>query len=486
MLRTISTMASELELTPQQFRELVAIALDQVTAHLASIPDQPLDGTAGDPAASAALARSLREPLPERGADARAVLADLVGRVVPHSFTTVSPGFMAYVPGGGLPHAAVADLVADIVNRYVTVWRAAPGLAQIEATVARWLCDIVGYPSAALGTLTTGGSLANLSAIVTARRARLGDDDFRDAVIYISDQTHHSVGKAAVQVGFAPRQLRELPTDAEFRLAPDSLARAVREDRAAGRRPLLVIASAGTTNTGAVDDLAGLADVAAAERLWLHVDAAYGGFFLLTERGRAVMRGIGRADSVTLDPHKGMFLPYGTGAVLVREGADLRRAFGGTSIYLPEAVDDPEAVSASDISPELSRDFRALRLWLPLKMHGVAPFRRQLDEKIDLARWAADQLKQLPGIEIVAEPQLSTLAFRRVRPGMDEPALTRLNRDLLDRVNARQRVLLSPTMLGERFVIRICIVSFRTHADRVAEAVTIVRDVVREPAGSPA
>jgi aromatic-L-amino-acid decarboxylase len=393
---------------------------------------------------------------------------------------------MAYVPGGGLPHAAVADLVADIVNRYVTVWRAAPGLAQIEATVARWLCDIVGYPSAALGTLTTGGSLANLSAIVTARRARLGDDDFRDAVIYISDQTHHSVGKAAVQVGFAPRQLRELPTDAEFRLAPDSLARAVREDRAAGRRPLLVIASAGTTNTGAVDDLAGLADVAAAERLWLHVDAAYGGFFLLTERGRAVMRGIGRADSVTLDPHKGMFLPYGTGAVLVREGADLRRAFGGTSIYLPEAVDDPEAVSASDISPELSRDFRALRLWLPLKMHGVAPFRRQLDEKIDLARWAADQLKQLPGIEIVAEPQLSTLAFRRVRPGMDEPALTRLNRDLLDRVNARQRVLLSPTMLGERFVIRICIVSFRTHADRVAEAVTIVRDVVREPAGSPA
>jgi aromatic-L-amino-acid decarboxylase len=486
MLRTISAMASELELTPQQFRELVAIALDLVTAHLASIPDQPLDGTAGDPAGSAALARSLREPLPERGADARAVLADLMERVVPHSFTTVSPGFMAYVPGGGLPHAAVADLVADIVNRYVTVWRAAPGLAQIEATVARWLCDIVGYPADALGTLTTGGSLANLSAIVTARRARLGDDDFRDAVIYISDQTHHSVGKAAVQVGFAPRQLRELPTDAEFRLAPASLARAVREDRAAGRRPLLVIASAGTTNTGAVDDLGGLADVAAAERLWLHVDAAYGGFFLLTERGRAVMQGIDRADSVTLDPHKGMFLPYGTGAVLVREGADLRWAFGGTSIYLPEAVDDPAAVNASDISPELSRDFRALRLWLPLKMHGSAPFRRQLDEKIDLARWAADQLRQVPGIELVAEPQLSTLAFRLVRPGMDEPALTRLNRDLLDRINARQRVLLSPTMLGERFVIRICIVSFRTHADRVAEAVAIVRDVVREPAGSPA
>ena len=475
---------SELELTPDQFRDLVEIAVEQLTAHLASIPDQPLDGTAGDPAASLALAQSLREPLPERGTDPRALLADLIGRVVPHSFTTVSPGFMAYVPGGGLPHAAVADLVADIVNRYVTVWRAAPGLAQIEATVVRWLCDIVGYPAGALGVLTTGGSLANLSAIVTARRARLGDEDFRDAVIYTSDQVHHSVAKAAVQVGFAPRQLRELPTDPHFRLRPDVLSAAVSADRRAGRRPLLVVASAGTTNTGAVDDLEGLADLAAAEALWLHVDAAYGGFFLLTERGRGLMRGIERADSVTLDPHKGMFLPYGTGAVLVREGDALRRAFGGTGIYMPEGAHDPEAVDASEISPELSRDFRALRVWLPLKMHGLEPFRRQLDEKLDLAYWAAAELRRIAGIELVAEPQLSTLAFRLVRPGLDEAGLTRLNRALLDRINARQRVLLSPTTLGGRFVIRICVVSFRTHADRVAEAVATVRAAVAEAAES--
>jgi aromatic-L-amino-acid decarboxylase len=476
----VASTPSELELTPDQFRELVAIAVEQLTAHLASIPDQPLDGTAGDPAASAAVARSLREPLPEHGTDPRALLADLVGRVVPHSFTTVSPGFMAYVPGGGLPHAAVADLVADVVNRFVTVWRAAPGLAQIEATVARWLCDLVGYPAAALGVLTTGGSLANLSAIVAARRARLGDEDFRDTVIYVSDQAHHSVAKAAVQVGFAPRQIRELGTDERFRLRPETLAQAVREDRRAGRRPLLAVANGGSTNTGAVDDLAGLADVAAAAGLWLHVDAAYGGFFVLTERGRALLRGMDRADSVTLDPHKGMFLPYGTGALLVRDGADLRRAFGGSAIYMPEGRQDAEAVDASEISPELSRDFRALRVWLPLKMHGVGPFRRQLDEKLDLARWAAEELRRVPGIELVAEPQLSTLAFRLVRPGLDEAGLTRLNRALLDGINGRQRVLLSPTTLGGRFVLRICIVSFRTHADRVAEAIAIVRDAVRE------
>lgn len=476
----VPSTPSELELSPDQFRDLVGLALEQLTAHLASIPDQPLDGTAGDPAVSAALARSLREPLPEHGTDPRALLADLVGRVVPHSFTTVSPGFMAYVPGGGLPHAAVADLVADVVNRFVTVWRAAPGLAQIETTVARWLCDIVGYPAAARGVLTTGGSLANLSAIVAARRARLGDEDFGDAVIYLSDQAHHSVAKAAVQVGFAPRQIRELDTDERFRLRPETLAQAVREDRRAGRRPLLAVANGGSTNTGAVDDLAGLADVAAAAGVWLHVDAAYGGFFLLTERGRVLLRGMDRADSVTLDPHKGMFLPYGTGALLARDGADLRRAFGGSAIYMPEGGQDGEAVDASEISPELSRDFRALRLWLPLKMHGVGPFRRQLDEKLDLARWAADELRRVPGIELVAEPQLSTLAFRLARPGLDEAALTRLNRALLDRINERQRVLLSPTTLGGRFVIRICIVSFRTHADRVAEAIAIVRDAVRE------
>jgi aromatic-L-amino-acid decarboxylase len=210
-----------------------------------------------------------------------------------------------------------------------------------------------------------------------------------------------------------------------------------------------------------VDDLAGLADVSAAAGLWLHVDAAYGGFFLLTERGRALMRGMDRADSVTLDPHKGMFLPYGTGALLARDGADLRRAFGGSAIYMPEGGRDAEAVDASEISPELSRDFRALRLWLPLKMHGVGPFRRQLDEKLDLARWAADELRSVPGIELVAEPQLSTLAFRLVRPGLDEAGLTRLNRALLDRINGRQRSCSHRLRSAGGSVIRICIVSFR-------------------------
>lgn len=473
-----SIATSELELSPAAFRRLAAVALDLLSEHLATLADLPVDGTAGGPEESAALARSLREPLPAQGADPERLLADLIGRVVPHSFTTVSPGFMAYVPGGGLLHAAVADLVADAVNRYVTVSRAAPGLAEIERTVVRWLCDMVGYPETALGVLTTGGSLAGLCALVTARRSHFGDDDFRDAVLYASDQAHHAIAKAAGQVGFASRQWRVLPSDGAFRLHVSALAEAVAHDRAAGRRPFLVVASAGTVHTGAVDDLAAIADVARRERLWLHVDGAYGGCFCLTERGRRALRGIDAADSVTLDPHKGLFLPYGTGALLVRNGAALRAAFSGGATYLPPPGDLTDAVDFSDLSPELSRDFRGLRLWLPLKMHGVGAFQRQLDEKLDLARWAADELRHIPGITLVAEPELSTLAFRLTRPGSDAKALNALNRALLERINASQRVLLSGTTLGERFVIRICIVSFRTHRDRVQEAVDIVRDAV--------
>jgi aromatic-L-amino-acid decarboxylase len=232
-----------------------------------------------------------------------------------------------------------------------------------------------------------------------------------------------------------------------------------------------------------VDDLAALADLAAIEGLWLHVDAAYGGFFLLTDRGRQALRGIERADSVTLDPHKGLFLPYGTGALVVRDGAALRRAHALHADYLPARPPDDTFVDWSEISPELSRPFRGLRVWLPVKLLGIAPFRRALDEKLDLAAWAAAELAKVNGIEIVAEPQLSLLAFRLRRPGRDETALDALNRRFLDRINARGRVYLTGTVARGRFVLRICVLSFRTHADRMAEALEDVRAAAAEVLG---
>jgi aromatic-L-amino-acid decarboxylase len=260
----------------------------------------------------------------------------------------------------------------------------------------------------------------------------------------------------------------------------DALAAQVAADRAAGLRPFLVVGNAGTTNTGAVDDLAGLADLAEREELWLHVDAAYGGFFLLTGRGRARMAGIERSDSITLDPHKGLFLPYGTGSLLVRDRDALRRAHALSADYMPSMQEDADLVDFNLISPELSRGWRGLRIWLPMQMHGAGPFRHNLEEKLDLAEWAEKELRTIDGIEILARPQLSIVAFRLRLPGAAETELDAANRDLIRRINARGRVYLTGTTLRGRFAIRICVLSFRTHRDRMEMGLEDVRRSVEE------
>jgi aromatic-L-amino-acid decarboxylase len=456
-------------------RALIDAAARRIVEYIESLPHQPSADTEG----GVELARSLVEPLPQTGRPYEELLDLLFEQVVTKGFGTAGPGYLAYIPGGGIFHSAVADLVADSVNRYAGVFAAAPGLAQIEATVVRWFCEIVGYPETARGILTSGGSLANFSALVTARRERL-PEDFLSGVIYVSDQTHHSVEKAAMLAGFPEGSVRSVPSDASFRLRLDALAKAVSKDRAAGRRPFFVVGNAGTTNTGAVDDLDGLADFCERENLWLHVDAAYGGFFLLTDAGRAIMKGISRANSIVLDPHKGLFLPYGTGSLLVRDGDALRRAHALSADYMPAMQDDPDLPDFNLLSPELSRGWRGLRVWLPFQMHGIGPFRRNLEEKLALTRWATEELRAIPDVEIVAEPQLSIVAFRLARPELPVAAENEWNRAFLAAINARKRVYLTGTMLGERFVLRICVLSFRTHLDRMRDGLDDVRAAAEE------
>jgi len=468
-----------LELAAPEMRALVEAALDRIVAHIESLPEQTVSDTRGGDE----LARSLVESLPETGAPVSGLLDLLFEQAIPPSFNTASPGYLAYIPGGGLFHSAVADLIADATNRYSSVYAAAPALAQIEANVIAWFCQIAGYPPEARGTLTSGGSLANWTALVTARRERL-PENFLSGVIYASDQSHYSVAKGAILAGFPEANVREVPTDDRFRLRLDALEERIEEDRRRGLTPFLIAASAGTTNTGAIDPLPELADLAARHGMWLHVDAAYGGFFLLTEEGRRAMRGIERADSIVLDPHKGLFLPYGTGAVLVRDGEALRRAHSLTGDYMPGLQNDPDRVDFSQYSPELSRPFRGLRVWLPFKMHGAGAFRAELEEKLALAHLAADRLREMEGIEILAEPQLSLLAFRLAPAGMPEEALDDLNRRFLDRVNARQRVYLTATRLRGRFAPRICVLSFRTHRERMEMALEDIAAARAEVVGS--
>lgn len=466
---------SKLELTGAEFRRLVEKAAELIARYVDSLDRQP----AADIEDAESRARALAEELPRTGAPLDEVLDLLFDRAVPLSLNTAGPGYLAYIPGGGLLHAAVGDLIADAVNRYVGVWIAAPGMVQLEANVVRWFCEIAGYPPGSGGFLTSGGSLANFTAVVTARFDRLGDRLER-GTIYASDQTHSSVLKAARLAGFPEASVRIVPSDETFRIRVDLLEERIAADRRAGREPFLLVGNAGTTNTGAVDDLQALADLAQREGLWFHVDAAYGGFFNLTERGRALLRGIERSDSVVLDPHKTLFFPYGTGSLLARDAAKLEAAHALSADYLPEMGRAFDLVDFCQLSPELSRPPRGLRVWLALKLCGIDAFARALDEKLDLARWSADRLREIEGIEIVAEPQLSTLAFRLLKPGLGGAELNGLNRRLLDLINQGRRVYLTGTMLGERFVLRICVVSFRTHLDRMEQALEDIRAAVEE------
>jgi aromatic-L-amino-acid/L-tryptophan decarboxylase len=445
-----------LEPDANEMHRLVNEAMRRIVAHIESLPSQPAMNVEG----ATEYARTLIEPLPQSGAPYEELLDFLFNDAIPRTFTSAGPGYLGYVPGGGIFHAAVADLIADAVNRYVGVFAAAPALVQLESNVVRWFGEILGLPSNSGGVLTSGGSLANFTAIVTARKALL-PDDFLRGTLYCSNQIHHSFQKAANLAGFPYANIRELPVDAQFRIRTDALEEAIARDRAEGWTPFLIAGSAGTTGTGAVDDLPALARIAKENAMWFHIDGAYGALFAMTERGRSALRGIELADSVILDPHKTLFLPFGTGALLVRDAHTLRRAHSLHADYLPAMQDGDELVDFCEISPELSRDFRGLRVWLPLKMFGIAPFREQLDEKLDLIEHVMTELRQIDALEIVAEPQLTICAFR-VRSEGDAATRT-----LLDRINARKRVMLTPTTLDGRFVIRIAIVSHRTHRDRV-------------------
>lgn len=429
-----------------------------VTSFLGDLDDAPAVG----PALPAALAHRLGQPPPAAPGRFEDLLATF-GEAAGHAMSTAGPRFFAYVPGGGLMSSAIAEMLARAVNRQTAVAWAAPGLVTLEQGVLRWLCAEFGLPEGSSGVITTGASMGTLSVVVAARHRHLGEE-FGDGVLYVSDHTHFCVAKAARIAGL--RHVRVVPSTAELTMDVPAVARMIARDRAAGLRPFLVVGNAGTTSTGAVDRLDDLAALARREDLWLHVDGAYGGFFQLTRRGRDLFTGIGEADSVTLDPHKGLFLPYGTGVLLVRDLAALRAAHAEDAPYL--TGDDAVLPNYGDLGAELTREFRGLRLWLPLHLHGVDAFRATLDEMLDLAAHAHEVLRETPGVAAPWPPPLSTAVFRSV----DGNEATRR---LLERVHAANTVSLSATTVHERTMIRMCLLSHRSHQVHVDEALDLVR-----------
>jgi aromatic-L-amino-acid decarboxylase len=475
--------AANLEMSAAEMRDLADKTVARVVQHIATLDRQP---ACGDVHAEE-LCRRMREPAPpEQPVPFDGVLDPLFDEWIPRSFTAPSPGYLAFIPGGGLFPAALADFIADGVNRFTGVWQAAPALLQLEANALEWLRDWMQFPPEARGLFTTGGSMANFNAILCARERHLGRE-VRDGVMYTSTQAHQSVLKSAKLAAIFPDRVRTVDVDAQFRMRSDALADAIARDRHAGLRPFLVVSSAGTTNTGAVDPLEAIADCCEREGLWHHVDGAYGAFFHAVPELRSLLAGLPRADSLTLDPHKGLFLPYGTGALLVRDGAALRAAHQVPHAgYLPPLPRADEFYDPSVHGPDLSRGFPGLRVWLSFKLFGARKLRAAIAEKRDLAVQAAERLARIPGIVMDAWPQLSLFAFHVTWAGASREQEDEATRTLLDGVTARGRVMLTGCTAAGRFLGRVCVLSFRTRQPVVDACVEDVAAVTeRILAGRP-
>ncbi|HMK92445.1 MAG TPA: aminotransferase class I/II-fold pyridoxal phosphate-dependent enzyme [Thermoleophilia bacterium] len=417
--------------------------------------------------------RRLQAPPPDAPVPFDQVLAQVFTDITPFRGRPDAAGYLAFIPAASLWPSALADLIGAALNLDSCWWAGGAGVSQLELTVLGWFADWLGYPSDASGVLVSGGSAANLTALACARERRAGAMR-DDLVVYISAQSHSSMARAARALGFRPERVRVLPVDRDFRLRLDVLERAIAADRATGLWPLAVCANAGTTNTGAVDPLPELADLCASQEVWLHVDAAYGGFAVLTERGRAALDGIERADSVTLDPHKWLFQPFEVGAVLVREPDALRRAFEILPDYLRD-VSAHEEVNFSDRGLQLSRACRSLKVWMSVRTFGLDAFRKAIDHGLDLAAEAAARVEASDELELLAPVPLSVVALRRVPAGMDdERRIDDVNAALVGAVEDAGDVYVSSTRLFGRQAIRLCILNPWTKAEHVHRALDII------------
>lgn len=472
-------MKHPLAMDVEDMRRAGYATVDALVARLADPEADPVLRRA-EPAS---LRRLLSAPPPEQPRGYGDVLARVIADVLPYASRTDHPGYLAFIPSFTTWPAALAELTAAAANPYCGAWAESAGPAQVELDVIDWFRTWLGLPADAAGVLVSGGSAANLTALLVAREAAGGPSP--DSVMYVSDQAHSSLARTARAMGLRPHQVRVLPTDNHWRLSPETVAAAVRADRSAGRIPFALSASAGSTNTGAVDPLADLADVCATEGLWLHVDAAYGGFAALTAQGRSALAGIDRADSVTLDPHKWLFQPMECGCVLIRDGALLERTFAIHPDYLEgDATRNAGEVNFADRSLQLSRSFRALRVWVTVQTFGLAAFRECIQRSLDLAEYAEALIRDNPELTLMAPAALGIVCFRREWPGCDEAETERRGTALAAELERDGTALVSTTRLAGRHAVRLCILNPTTSAGHIRR---VIEHFARsaEPAAGP-
>jgi glutamate/tyrosine decarboxylase-like PLP-dependent enzyme len=469
-----------------ELRNLGDKALSWLLTHFRTLPEQPI-GLSGSRSQLEAL---LREPVPETGTPFTDVLAQFDSRVAPYSFRVNHPRFLAFIPSAPTFLSVLGDLLCAGTNFFAGVWLEAAGPTEVELVVLDWFKELIGYPRGAAGILTGGGSEANLTALVVARE-RLAFADRPRAILYLSGQRHWSVDRAARVIGLRPDQLRVIDSGNDFRLDPAALAAAVGADRAAGRQPWAVCANAGATNTGAIDPLAAIARVCFERQLWFHADAAYGWSAVLDPQEKPLLAGLEQADSITLDPHKWFGQTFEAGCVLVRDGPRLAQTFTLRPDYMQDVAPADDEVNFADCGIALTRRFRALKIWLSVKVLGLGWFRGLVRRCCRLADLAEALLRSSPHFEVLCPRQLSIVCFRHVPDGnrprseSEEQKLDRLNLAIIDGVRATGRAFFSSTRLGGRVALRLCFVNWRTTAGDVEEVLRLVEEVGTDLAGAP-
>jgi aromatic-L-amino-acid/L-tryptophan decarboxylase len=467
-----------LEISPDEFRRL-AEKVTQLTAdYLRELDSRPIfPSTTGEESE-----RLFHTPLDEKGVGAGAL--EGLQDVIKHS-RAQNARFFGYVLGSGEPVAAVADLVASVLNQNVTAWRSGPAAVTIERTVVGWLAQAIGCPGFR-GSLTGGGSSANLMALAMARETKMSGNEAGvrsgpQGMIYASEEVHMSIPKSVALLGIGRKNLKLIPTDQDFRMIPAELEQAIEQDKKEGKIPIAVVASAGTVNTGAIDPLPEIAAIARRHGLWMHIDGAYGALAAIAAPNK--FNGLDLADSLSLDPHKWLYQPLDCGCLLYRGVNAAHAAFAHTGEYAKTLTNDPvEGFAFFEESLELSRRFRALRLWLSLRYHGLKAFRAAIQKDLDLAQRLASAIANQPRLELMASVELSAICFRHVGINpLAEEELNRHNAAILKRVVQRGHVYLSNATLRGKFCLRACIVNHRTTEADVDSVIPEVMTAAQDP-----
>jgi len=462
-------MNPELEFSPERMREIGYRVVDRIVDHLATLRDRPV-GAKGDPAT---LLAALAEPAPEQGMEFEAVLEQVARDILPNSMHVNHPRFLSYVPGPGNFVGAMADALISGYNIFAGTWIGGSGPAAVELATIEWLREICGMPQSTGGLFVSGGTMANLTALAVARHVKLGERP-DGATVYFSDQAHSSLEKSLRVIGVTGANSRKIPSDPEYRLPMNELGRWLAEDRAAGKRPFCVIANAGTTNTGAIDPLRELSAFCRREDLWLHIDGAYGAAAAISERGRKLLAGMELADSLTLDPHKWLFQPFEIGCVLMRDIAHLRDTFRILPEYLKDTQQYSSEFNFTDHGLQLTRSFRALKLWMSIKVFGMAAFRAAIDRGFAQAEFVEARLRGMPGWEIVTPAHMGIVCFRYA------------NADDADHMRLVQKVLqdgfalITSTVLRQRSVLRTCTINPRTTNDDIEQSLERLNMLARQ------